>query len=113
MGLITVILLNFALIEFDNEFQRTFPNLDYSRYIHEVFVYIPSSESTQGLSLLNHGIPLDIFEQQLYSLCDKHNLVCQILSIIPGDAPVPCCGGLVSVSLDGEIQVEGMEESIN
>jgi hypothetical protein len=72
MGLVIAILLNFALIEFDNEFQRTFPYLDYSRHIHEVFVYIPSSESTQGLSLVNNGIPLEIFEKQLYSLFDQY-----------------------------------------
>jgi hypothetical protein len=107
MGPITAILLNFALIEFDNEFQRTFPYLDYSRHINEVFVYIPPSESTQGLPLLvNNVIPLEIFEQQLYSLFDKQNLVCEMISIKPGDAPVPCNGGLVSVSHDGEIQVQ-------
>lgn len=97
--LITEVLLNFALIEFDKEFQRVFPQLYYNRYIHEVFVYFPTSESKQGMTL-------GIFEQKVLSLFDQLHLAGEIISIGPGDAPVPCYGGLVCVSQDGKIQVK-------
>lgn len=99
-GLITEVLLNFALIEFDKEFQRLFPQLYYTRYINEVFVSFSTSESKQG----------EIFEQHVVSLFDLLNLSGKIISIGPGDAPVPCLGGLVSVSQDGLIQVQVKEQ---
>ncbi|CAK9165879.1 unnamed protein product [Ilex paraguariensis] len=43
VGLLTHVLLNFALTEFDKEFQRAFPGVDYSRYIHEVFLSCPKT----------------------------------------------------------------------
>lgn len=102
-GFLTDVLLNFALIEFDREFQRLFPQLYYTRYISEVFVSFSTSESKEGN-------PLEIFEQQVVSLFDKLNLLGKIISIGPGDAPVPCLGGLVSVSQDGLIQVSSESE---
>ena len=102
-GLITDVLLNFALIEFDKEFQRLFPQFYYTRYISEVFVSFSTSESKEGN-------PLEIFEQEVVSLFDQLNLSGKIISIGPGDAPVPCLGGLVSVSQDGLIQVKVKEQ---
>jgi len=102
-GFLTDVLLHFALIEFDKGFQRVFPQFNYTRYISEVFV----SFSTSEMSKL--GNPLEIFEQEVVSLFDQLNLSGKIISIGPGDAPVPCLGGLVSVSQDGLIQVQEKE----
>ena len=113
VGLLTHVLLNFALTEFDKEFQRAFPGVDYSRYIHEVFIYCPkistsnTCSSKQGKTLESEAMQLSFFdEQQVLSLLDQLNLAGKILSIGPGDAPVPCYGGLVCVSQDGQIKVK-------
>lgn len=97
-GLLSEVLLNFALIEFDSEFQRLYPQVVYTRYVHEVLVSFPTSESL-------HGMTLSIFEQQVLSLFKDLNLAGKIISIGPGDAPVRCHGGVLSVSQDGIIQV--------
>lgn len=94
-GFITDILLTFALIEFDEEFQRVFPQSEYSRYVHEVLVSFPTFGGKDGI----------LFEQEIYSLFDKHNLCGKMISIGPGDPPLPCHTGEVSISLDGDIHV--------
>lgn len=99
VGLLTCVLLNFALIEFDEEFQRVFPCSDYSRYVHEVFVSFPSTSTYSSQTL-------ESFELEVLSLFDQLNLDGKILSIGPGDEPVPCFGGLVCVSQDGIIEVK-------
>lgn len=102
-GLLTDVLLNFSLIDFDKEFQRLFPQFNYTRYINEVFVSFSTSESKQGKTF-------SIFEQKVVSLFDQLNLSGKIISIGPGDAPVPCLGGLVSVSQDGQMKVKEKEQ---
>lgn len=97
--LITSVLLNLALMEFDKEFQQVFPELEYSRYVHQVFVSITNAEIKQRM-------PLDIFEDKVRRLFDKLNVTGKILSIVPGEGPVRCYRGEVSVSQDGEIKVK-------
>lgn len=99
-ALITDVLLNFILTEFDKEFTRLYPGLDYSRYVNEVFVSFPLP-SKHGQYLERY----ELFEHVLLSLFERLNLSGKIHHIVPGDAPVPCYGGLISVSQDGEIQV--------
>ena len=102
-GHLTDVLLNFALIEFDKGFQRLFPKFYFTRFLNEVLVYFSTSESKLVESF-------SIFEKQVVILFDQLNLSGKIISIGPGDAPVPCLGGLVSVSQDGQIQVEMKEQ---
>lgn len=97
--LITSVLLNLALMEFDKEFQQVFPELEYSRYIHQVFVSITNAEIKQRM-------PLDIFEDKVRRLFDKLNVNGKILSIVPGEESVHCYRGEVSVSQDGKIKVK-------
>lgn len=96
-GLITQVLLNYALIEFDEEFRRVFPQLEYIRYVQEVFVSFPSTCTYSSQTF-------ESFEQQVFCLFKQLNLDGKILSIVPGDAPVPCYGGKVWVSQDGIIE---------
>lgn len=105
-GIITEILLNFALIEFDIEFRRIFPRLDYTRYTHEVFISCPEACSGKvGITSDCEDVPFfDV--QQVVQLFEHLNLAGTIFSIGPGDEAVPCYGGLVCVSQDGNIQVE-------
>lgn len=100
---LTDVLLNLALIEFDKGFQRLFPQFYFIRYLNEVFVYFSTSESKLVETF-------SIFEKQVVILFDQLNLSGKIISIGPGDAPVPCLGGLVSVSQDGQIKVEEKEQ---
>lgn len=102
-GHLTDVLQNFALIEFDKGFQRLFPQFYFTRFLNEVFVYFSTSESKLVETF-------SIFEKQVVILFDQLNLSGKIISIGPGDAPVPCLGGLVSVSQDGQIQVEVKEQ---
>lgn len=72
-GFLTEVLLNYALIDFDKEFQRVFPDLDYTRYIHEVLISFPTSESMIGMTF-------DIFEEKVVSILEQLNLDGQFLS---------------------------------
>ena len=102
-GFITKVLLNFALIDFDNEFRRVLPELYYTRYVHEVYVSFPSSESMEGMTF-------QFFEETINSiLYNKLNLDAKIVSIEPGDEPVSCYGGLVWVRNDGQIEFDRKE----
>lgn len=92
-GLITDVLLNFSLIELDNQFHQLFPSFSYTRYVHEVIVTTSQEESS--------------FEESLLKFFDRLNLAGKILSIGPGDNPIPCHhGGIVWVSEDGRIQMK-------
>lgn len=87
---ITDVLLNFDLIELDNQFHQLFPSFSYTRYVQEVIVTTSQKES--------------LFESSLFSLFDSLNLDGQILSIGPGDKPMPCYhGGLISITEDGRL----------
>lgn len=88
--LITDVLLNFVLIELDNQFHQRFPSFSYTRYIQEVIVTTSQKES--------------LFESSLFSLFDSLNLEGKIISIGPGDKPMPChYGSVISITEDGQI----------
>lgn len=98
-GLLTDVLLNLALIDFDREFHQVFPEFYYSRYVSEALVYKPSSK----------GMPFssEIFEQDVLDLLEKLDLAGQIMSIGPGDSPLPCFNeSVVSVSQEGIILIK-------
>lgn len=84
------------LADFDRELITKYPGLSYSRYIHDCFVAVP----LMSLEIENVSI-----EKEIMSCLFELNLFGEILSIVPGDAPVPCCGNLVFISRDGLIQV--------
>lgn len=89
-ALITDVLLHFSLIELDNQFHQLFPSFSYTRYVQEVIVTTSQKES--------------LFESSLFSLFDRLNLDGQILSIGPGDKPMPCYhGGVISITEDGRL----------
>lgn len=52
-GFLTDILLNFALIELDNQFHQVFPAFSYTRYAHEVLVTTSQKESLCELLLFS------------------------------------------------------------
>ena len=89
-ALITDVLLNFSLIELDNQFHQRFPSFSYTRYVQEVIVTTSQKES--------------LFESSLFSLFDSLNLDGKIISIGPGDKPMPCHhGGVISITEDGRL----------
>lgn len=92
---LTSVLLNFSLIEFDHEFQRDFPGVDYIRYSREAFVFLTGS---RGAKLFHN------FDQELQRrLFDRLCFAGEILSLIPGGQPGYCFSGLVSVGRDSRI----------
>ena len=96
-GLITDVLLNFSLINLDNKFQELFPEFLYTRYIHEVLIKIPTTASKQ----------VQNFEEQIVEVFDDLNLAGKIMSIGPGDEPLPCHhGGIISISREGILQLK-------
>ncbi|GLT77468.1 hypothetical protein SLA2020_490490 [Shorea laevis] len=103
--LLTEVLLNYALTEFDHEFQRAFPCVDYSRYLHEVLVSFPNITSTCSSNIFESE-DVSFFNEEVLRLLDQLNLDGRIISIGPGDAPAHCYKGIVWVSQDGEIKVK-------
>lgn len=87
---ISSVLLNFALMDFDQDFQLLFPHLAYNRYANEVLVSFSSSESNEGMTFQD-------FEAKVVSLFEKSNLYGKILSIGPGDGPIQCLSCMLSV----------------
>ena len=69
--LITDVLLNYSLIELDNQFHQLFPSFSYTRYIQEVIVTTSQEESS--------------FEESLLKVFDSLDLAGKIISIGPGD----------------------------
>ena len=83
------------MIEFDHEFQRDFPGVDYIRYSREAFVFLTGSRGAQ----LFHN-----FDQELQRrLFDRLCLAGEIFSLIPGDKPSYCFSGQVSVGSNSKI----------
>lgn len=78
-GEITRVLFNIVLKDiFDREFTKRFPGIAFSRYINEVFI------STRG----NDDVIFD--EKAGYALLEELGLAGKIVSIGPGDDPIPC-----------------------
>jgi len=90
-GLLTNVLLNYWLIDFDHKFQNLFPSFSYARYGHEIIVCTSQVESK--------------FEDMVFSLFDDLNLEGKIESIVPGGNPMHFEGGLIWVSEDGQIKM--------
>lgn len=87
---ITNVLLNFSLIELDNQFHQRFPSFSYTRYVQEVIITTSRKES--------------LFESSLFSLLNRLNLNGKIISIGPGDKPMPCYHGcIISITEDGRL----------
>ena len=97
-GMLPMVLLNYVLTEFDKEFQDRFPGVDYCRYIHEVFISCPDTMDIKDIKLFNESL-----EDELNVFMDYLDLDGNLIIIKRGDDPVPCNGGLISVSLDGDI----------
>lgn len=74
-GLITNVLVNFLLDDFDREFMRAFPEVSYARFLYESFFSFP-------LSVPFEGEEIDGF---LYEL----DLSGELALLEPGDAPIP------------------------
>lgn len=96
IGHITNVLWNFFLNKLDNEFEMVYPEITYSRYINEVFI-----SNCPDLSI-----------EDLYKLLGKFNLEGNIYYINPGDNPLPCHVGLISIEeSSGNIKVESKSQS--
>lgn len=79
VGEITRVLFNIVLMDiFDREFTKRFPGIVFSRFINEV--YISTRENDEV-----------IFDQKTgCALLEELNLAGNIMSIGPGDPPIPC-----------------------
>lgn len=100
VGILSLVLLDLALINFDNEFQRLFPGLDFLRYGHEVYVYTPMYSSPSVEENILDRI------QAVSGMLENLNLSGKIITIEAGNEAVPCYGGVVSVRQNGEIKVK-------
>lgn len=101
-GFITDVLLNLSLIDLDQQFSSHFPELDYIRYNQEVIVTIPISLKNQYNTISG------MFEHQLFTLFEKLKLSGKIITIKPGDQPVPifAYNGQISLTKEGSILIE-------
>jgi len=79
VGEITRVLFNIVLMDiFDREFPKRFPGIAFSRFLNEVYI------STRG----NDEVIFD--EKAGYALLEELSLAGNIVSIGPGDDPLPC-----------------------
>jgi len=92
-GLLTNVLLNLYLNEFDSLFTKQFASFSYARYLEEIIV----TASQDDLLL----------EQSIFELFARCNLAGKIHSIVPGGEPITSkYGGIVSLSSDGVIHID-------
>lgn len=90
VGEITTVLFNLVLMV-DREFQKRFPGIVFARHIHEVF--IPVNEKV-------------IFDENAgYAFLEEVGLVGEIVSIGPGDKPLPCVIHMISLDSAGQVQL--------
>ena len=94
VGEISRVLFNIVLMNiFDREFSKRFPGIAFSRFINEVFI------STNG----NDKV---IFNEKVgYALLEELSLVGKIVSIGPGDDPLPCCRKLIYLDSFSKVHV--------
>jgi hypothetical protein len=79
VGEITKVLFNIVLMDiFDREFAKRYPGIAFYRFINEVYI------STRG----NDEVIFD--EKAGYALLEELSLAGKIVSIGPGDDPLPC-----------------------
>ena len=94
VGEITRVLFNIVLMDiFDREFPKRFPGIAFSRFINEVFI------STRG----NDEVIFD--DKAGYALLEQLSLAGKIVSIGPGDDPLPCYYGKI-VFLDSKSKLQ-------
>lgn len=105
-GFLSLVLLNYALIDFDESFLSKFPSLKFLRYLNEVLVFFNPPSSNEGMTFQN-------FEEEVVSLLAKKNLYGKIMSIGPGEGPMKCDNCLVSVSEEGKIEVKEKNDIID
>ena len=95
VGEITRVLFNIVLMDiFDREFPKRFPGIAFSRFINEVFI------TTRGTDEV-------IFDDKAgYALLEDLCLAGKIVSIGPGDDPLPCYYRmLIYLDSDSKVQV--------
>lgn len=95
VGEITRVLFNIVLMDiFDREFPKRFPGIAFYRFINEVLI------STRGNSEV-------IFDDQAgYALLEELRLAGNIMSIGPGDDPLPCYSKkMIFVDSDSQVHV--------
>jgi len=82
-GLLTSVLLNLYLDEFDRAFINSFPRFRYARYRNAIFVTFPLSNKEEKLSF-----------EEIENLLKELGLSGKVICIGRGSAPVPCFWGL-------------------
>lgn len=94
-GEITRVLFNIVLMDiFDREFPKRFPGIAFSRFNNEVYI------STRG----NDDVIFD--DKAGYALLEELGLAGKIVSIGPGDDPLPCYyGNIVFLDSHSKVQV--------
>ena len=94
VGEITRVLFNIVLMDiFDREFPKRFPGIAFSRLMNEVFI------STRG----NDEVIFD--DKAGYALLEELSLAGQIVSIGPGDDPLPCYKKIIFLDSDSKVYV--------
>lgn len=98
VGMISNVLLNLVLVNFDREFRSMFPYLPYFRYLDEAFVaFTLTSNEVEEIDDVEELIQeMDTFLLEL-RLDGKVDL------LSAGDMPVPSFGGFVFLNDDGII----------
>lgn len=94
VGELSRVLFNIVLMDiFDRGFALRFPGVAFSRYLNEVF--ISTKINDDKIFEINAG----------YALLEELNLVGKIVSIGPGDDPLPCYSKKVYLDNEGEVHV--------
>lgn len=94
VGEITRVLFNIVLMDiFDREFAKRFPGIAFSRFISDVYI------STRG----NDSVIFD--DKAGYALLEELSLAGKIMSIGPGDDPLPCYSKIVYLDNDSKVHV--------
>lgn len=99
VGYIADVLLNFALIDFDKEFKRRFPQLQFTRFYNEVLVYFPAYD-------MHAELCFKTFEEEVIHLFKQLELTGTIESTGPGNEPIDILGAQVSVPEYGKILIK-------
>uniref|UniRef100_A0A5C7GQC4 Reverse transcriptase domain-containing protein n=1 Tax=Acer yangbiense TaxID=1000413 RepID=A0A5C7GQC4_9ROSI len=91
VGEITRVLFNIVLMDiFDREFAKRFPGIAFSRFISDVYISTRVNDSV-------------IFDDKAgYALLEELSLAGKIVSIGPGDDPLPCYSKIVYLDNDSK-----------
>lgn len=103
-GYLSEVLLNFYLIHLDNIFTKCFPEWNYTRYVNEVIVSLPTNYRWKSEDIPFGGYDYNHFEDCMDKLFLNQKMKCgNIFSIDQGGPAVPCSGGKLLLSLEGQI----------